>query len=138
MADRVRKVNYCYLMTPNRAGQGANILDELKSAGVNLLVYSGFPAKGGKAQIDLVPDRMTDLNRLARRKGWRLSKPKKAFLVTGKDEMGAVDRHIRKLAKQGISITAADAISAGQKRYGMVLWVKPKVYNRAARALGAR
>ncbi|MHC5015079.1 MAG: hypothetical protein ACYTGM_11340 [Planctomycetota bacterium] len=34
MADRVRKVNYCYMTVPARAGHGAKILGELKDAGV--------------------------------------------------------------------------------------------------------
>jgi hypothetical protein len=29
-------------------------------------------------------------------------------------------------------------VAAGQGRYGMILWVKPRDYARAARALGAR
>ena len=138
MADRVRKVNYTYMKVPNKAGQGARILGELQNQGVNLLAYTGFPAKGGKAQIDLIPDKMADLSRTARKNGWRLNKAKKAFLVTGKDTPGAVNKHIGKLAKAGISVTAADAITAGQGRYGMILWVKPKLYSRAAKALGAR
>ncbi len=138
MADRVRKVDYCYLTVPNRAGQGARILGELRAAGVNLLAYSGFPGGRGKAQIDLVPERMADLSRVARAKGWQLRRRKKAFLVTGQDEIGAVDRHVNRLADRGISITAADAVCAGKGRYGMILWVKPGAYGRAARALRAR
>jgi hypothetical protein len=137
MADRVRKVNYTYLMVPNRAGQGVKILGELQDEGVNLLAYSGFPSKG-KSQLDLIPERMADLNRVARKNGWRLAKTRKAFLVTGNDEIGAVHRHIRKLSDAGINITAADALCAGKGRYAMLLWVKPKAYARAARLLRAR
>ena len=137
MADRVRKVNYCYVTVSNRAGQGAKVLGQLNDAGVNLLAYSGFPAKGGKAQLDFVPESMAALRRVARKNGWRLSKPKKGFLITGKDEQGAVHRHIDRLARAKISITAADAVVAGKGRYGMILWVKPKDYNRAARVLRA-
>ena len=100
MADRVRKVNYCYLTVTTRAGHGASILGELKDAGVNLLAFSGFPVKGGKAQLDLVAQNMAPLRRVARKNGWRLSETKKAFLVQGSDEVGAVHRHIQKLADQ--------------------------------------
>ena len=51
---------------------------------------------------------------------------------------GAVHRQIRKLADQRLNITALDAVAAGKGQYGMILWVKPKDYARAARALGAR
>jgi hypothetical protein len=138
MADRVRKASYCYLTVPNRAGQGAKILNEIKLAGVNLLAYSGFPVKGGKAQLDLVAENMAKLRRVAKKNDWRMSKLKKGFVIQGKDEIGAVHRHVQKLADQRISVTAADAVSAGKGRYGMILWVKPKDYNRAARILKAK
>ena len=138
MADKVRKVNYCYFTVPNRAGQGTKILSEAKDAGVNLLAYSGFPVKGGKAQIDLVTDNMSRVRAFAKKKGWRLSRPKRGFLIQGPDKPGAFHRHTQKLAERKINITAADGISAGRGRYGMMLWVKKKDYARASRALKAR
>ena len=138
MADRVRKANYCYVSVTRRAGQGAKILGALNDAGVNLLGFSGFPLKGGKAQLDLLAQDTAAVRRVARKNGWRLSETKKAFLVQGDDQTGAVYRHVRKLADQGINVTAADAVAAGKGRYGMLLWVKPKDYARAARALNAK
>lgn len=138
MADRVRKVNYCYVKVASRAGQGASVLSTLRAEGVNLLAFSGFPAKGGKSQLDLIPEDMTALRRVARENGWRLSKVKKGFVITGSDVVGAVHRHIDRLAGSRINITAADAVMAGKGRYGMILWVKPKDYNRAARVLRAK
>ncbi len=137
MADRVRKVNYCYVKVASRAGQGASVLSTLRAEGVNLLAFSGFPAKGGKSQLDLIPEDMTALRRVARENGWRLSKVKKGFVITGSDVVGAVQRHIDRLAGSRINITAADAVMAGKGRYGMILWVKPKDYNRAVRVLRA-
>jgi len=138
MADRVRKVNYVYLKVPNRAGHGTKVLGELREAGVELLAYSGFPAKKGKAQIDLIPEDMFALRRVAKKNNWRLSKGKKGFLIQGNNDAGAVHRHINKLAAKKINITAADAVAAGKNRYGMILWVKPKDFNRAARVLRAK
>lgn len=138
MPDRVRKVSYCYPIVPNRAGQGARVLGELSDAGIDLLAYSGFPVGGGRSQLDLVVDDIGPLRRLARRNGWRLSKVKKGFLIQGGDRVGAVNRHLQKLADAKINVIAADGVAAGQGRYGMILWVKPRDYARAARALGAR
>ena len=138
MADRVKKVTYCYVKIPNRAGQGDRILGELERAGVNLLALSGFPAGGGKTQFDLIPESMADLKRVARKNRWKLSRTKKGFVVYGGDRIGAVHRHHHKLAKAGINVIAADAVMAGGGRYGMILWVKPKDYARAARVLGAK
>jgi hypothetical protein len=138
MADRVRRVNYAYVTVPNRAGQGEKTLGELRQAGVNMLAFSAFPAKARTSQIDIVAEDMVALRRVAKKNAWRLSKVKKGFLVQGKDEVGAVHRHVRKLATQKVNVIAADAVCAGKGRYGMILWVKPKDYARAARLLGAK
>ena len=60
MADRVKKASYCYPIVPTGAGQGARILAELSDAGINLLAYSGFPAGGGRSQLDLVVENVDD------------------------------------------------------------------------------
>jgi hypothetical protein len=138
MADRVRKVNYCYAKVSARAGQGAAVLGALREAGVNLLAFSGFPIGGGKAQLDLVSEDMAAVRRVARKQGWRLSKNKKGFLVQGSDQVGACHRQLQKLADKKINVTAVDAVTAGKGRWGMILWVKPKDYARAARALRAK
>jgi hypothetical protein len=138
MADRVRKINYCYAKVSARAGQGAAMLSKLRDAGVDLLAFTGFPIGGGKAQLDFVSDDMAGVRRVAREEGWRLSKPKKGFLVQGSDEVGACHRQLKKLAEKRINVTAVDALAAGRKRYAMILWVKPKDYARASRALRAK
>jgi len=137
MADSVRKVQYAYVMVPNRPGQGARMLLELKNSGVDLVAYSGFPGKKG-SQIDLVTHDMTGLKRVARQNGWKLSKTKKGFLIQGPDRIGAVHRHLARLAEKKVNVVAANAVAAGKGRYGMILWVRPKDYAKAARALGAR
>jgi hypothetical protein len=138
MADRVRQVNYCYVKVSARPGQGAAVLDELRKAGVNLLAFSGFPTTAGKAQLDLVGDDMAAIRRVARKNGWRLSKTKKAFLIQGDDRVGACHRQLKKLADQKINVTAVDAVAAGKGRFAAILWVKPQLHARAAKALGAK
>ena len=138
MADRVRKINYCYAKVSARAGQGAAILSKLRDAGVDLLAFTGFPIGGGKAQLDFVSADMAGVRRVARKEGWRLSKTKKGFLVQGSDALGACHRQLKKLADERISVTAVDAVAAGRQRYGMILWVKPKDYARASRTLRAK
>ncbi len=138
MADRVRKVNYCYVKVPHRAGQGVALLGALRDANVSLLAFSGFPFKAGISQLDLVAAKLGPVRRVAKKLGLRVSKPKKAFLIQGKDRLGAVHKHMRKLKDQKINITAAHAVCAGNGRYGMILWVKQGQYARAARALNAK
>ena len=138
MADRVRKVSYCHVSVPNRAGQGAKMLGALQEAGVNLVAYTGFPSKAGKSQLDFVTDDMAGLKRVARKGGWRLSKTKRGFLVQGDDRLGAAHRLFERLAGEKINVVAAEAVAAGKGRYGMILWVNPKSYARAAKVLRAK
>jgi hypothetical protein len=138
MADRVRKALYCYVVVPNRAGQGAKILGALAEAGVDLLAYSGFPAGGGRAQLDFVAPRLGDVKRALHRMALTPSATKRCFVIQGEDRVGALHRHIAKLGAAGISITAADAVAGGKGRYGVLLWVKPGDYAKAARVLGAK
>ena len=134
----IRKVNYVHIKAPNRTGEAVRVLTALREAGVNLLAFSGFPAGRGTAQIDLVTDDLAGLKRVARREGWRLSATKRAFLVQGMDRVGAVLAPLAKVSEQKINVIAADAVSAGMGRFGMIFWVAPRHYARAARALGAR
>ena len=133
-----RKATYAVLMVPARAGVGAAVLGALAKAGVNLEALTGFPAGAGRAQLDLVTNDQAAVRRVAAREGWRISRTRRCFVIRGRDRVGAVHRELRKLARAGISVTAADAVAAGGRRFGMILWVKPKDYARAARALRAR
>ena len=138
MAYMIRKVNYCKMNVLSRAGQGVKILGALKDAGVDLLAFTGFPTGGGKSQVDLVAVKMAGIQRVAKKNKWQISKTKKGFLVQGTDELGAAHRVLSRLAQENINIVAADAVAAGKGRYGMLMWVKPKDYNRAAKILNAQ
>ena len=137
MADTVRRVEYYYVTVPDRAGEGDRILSALGDDGVNLLAYLGFPVGGGQSQLDLVPEDPDSLKEAAARAGITLSEAKRAFLVQGDDRVGAVADTTAKLAGANINVTAAAASGSGAGRYGMILWVPPADYERAAGALGA-
>ena len=136
MADTVRRVEYYYVTVPDSAGEGDRILSALRDDGVNLLAYLGFPVGGGQSQLDLVPEDPDSLREAAARAGITLSEAKRAFLVQGDDRLGAVADITAKLAGGNINVTAAAATGAGAGRYGMILWVAPADYERAAGALG--
>ena len=133
-----RKVSYVDLKVPNRARQATQVLGALSEAGVNLLAFTGFPDRGGKSQIDLVTNDLVGVRRVARQQGWRIGKTTKGFLSQGRDRAGAVHRQLQKLADQRINVIAVDAVAAGKSQFGMILWVKPKDYNRAAKVLRAK
>jgi hypothetical protein len=137
MADTVRSVEYHYVTVPDAPGEVQAVLSAIKDSGVNLLAFLGFPAGGGQAQIDLVPEDAGALRAAAEQAGVTLSEAKRAFLIQGDDRIGAVSEVTGKVAGAGINITAAAAVGAGSGRFGMVVWVAPADYDRAAAALGA-
>lgn len=136
MAETIRMIDYFYLETPAKPGEALRVLNEFKAAGVNLLAFSGFP-KGRRSQLDFVPKDPRSFKAAARKSRLKLTGPKKAFLIQGKDRVGALAQLLEKLAAEEINVTAAQAICAGGGRYGMILWVKPRDVRRAARVLRA-
>jgi hypothetical protein len=137
MADTVRRVDYHYVTVPDAPGEVQGVLSALESRGVNMLAFLGFPLGGGQSQIDLVPDDAESLRAAAGEAGLSLSDAKRAFLIQGDDRVGAVADVTSKLAAAEVNIIAAAAAAAGSGRYGMILWVAPDDYDRAASALGA-
>jgi hypothetical protein len=137
MADSVRSVEYRYVTVSDTPGEVQRTLTALKDGGVNLVAFLGFPLGGGRSQIDLVPEDPGALRDAAERAGVTLSEAKRAFLVQGDDRVGAVADATAKLAEANVNITAAAAVAAGAGRYGMIIWVAPADYERAAGALGA-
>jgi hypothetical protein len=135
MPTTIRKVEYAYFTVANKAGEAARILEALRDSNLNLLAFSGFPQGRNKAQIDLVTDDIDALKAVARRFKWKLSRPKRAFLVHGTDEVGAALPPIARMAEAKINVIAADAVAAGEGRFGMLFWVAPRDYNRAAKLL---
>jgi len=136
MADKVRRVEYFYATVSDRPGQSVKMLSALKDAGVLLLAYHAFPIGGGQAQIDFVPEDARKFKQVAATAGVALTGPKRAFVITGDDRVGAAAEHAKKLADAKINITAITALGAGSGRYGMIVWVAHADYEKAATALG--
>ena len=136
MSETVRLVDYYYMEAPDKPGEALKILDQLRAAGVYLLAFSGFP-KGRRAQLDFVPANAPAFRATAKKAGWKITGPKKCFVIYGEDRMGVVADLLDSLVKAQINVTATQAIIAGADRYGMLLWVKSQDVKRAAKALGA-
>ncbi|OLC17148.1 MAG: hypothetical protein AUH29_03015 [Candidatus Rokubacteria bacterium 13_1_40CM_69_27] len=135
MAETIQLVDYFYVEAPDKPGEAARLLNELRRAGVNLLAFSGFP-KGKRSQLDFIPADPAAFRAAAAAAKWKLKGPKKGFLVQGDDRVGAVAEVLGRLAAAKINVTATDAVCAGAGRYGVILWVKPRDLKRAAQALG--
>ena len=136
MADTVRRIEYSALSVPDKAGEAHRVLAALAAEGIDLRAFCGFPLGEGKAQLDVVPSDARAFAAAAEKLKLRFRKPKPAFLVEGEDRPGAVAAVLERLAQRGIAVTAAQAISAGAGRWGMIVWVKPGKVEQAARALG--
>jgi hypothetical protein len=135
MAESISLVNYFYVMAPDKPGEAARMLGQLKQAGVNLLAFTGFP-KGKQAQLDFIPADSAAFRAVARQAKWKLVGPRQGFLVQGDDRVGAVADLLGRLAGAAINVTATDAVCAGAGRYGVIFWVKPRDLKRASKALG--
>lgn len=136
MPDTVRKVDYYVATIPHRAGQGAKVLNAFRDAKVNFRAIHAFP-EGNRAQIDFFPENSKAFEKAAKEAGIEVSRKKTAFLVQGRDRVGAVAEILGKLGDAGVNVTALDAVSAGGK-FGALLWVKPDKVDAAAKALGAK
>jgi hypothetical protein len=135
MAESISLVDYFYVMAPDKPGEAARMLGQLKQAGVNLLAFTGFP-KGKQAQLDFMPADPAAFRAVARQAKWKLVGPRQGFLVQGDDRVGAVADLLGRLAAAKINATATNALCAGAGRYGVILWVKPRDLKRASKALG--
>ncbi len=135
MEETIRLVDYFYIEAPDKPGEAARVLGQLRDAGVNLLAFSGFP-KGRRAQLDFVPADAAAFKAVAKQARWKIVGPKRSFLIQGEDRVGAVAELLGRLAAAKINVTATDAVCAGAGRYGVILWVKPRDVKRAAQAFG--
>jgi prephenate dehydratase len=133
----IRKADYYTMKVSQRPGAGAKMLAAMKAPGVTLLAFTGFPSGGG-AQVDFMPDDSVKFRHAAKKAGLRVSKRKTVFLVRGGDRVGALTGVLGKLASKRINLVALSAVTAGNRRYGMIFWVKPKDIGRTSRLLHAR
>jgi len=134
MSDTVRKVDYFYVVVPDRPGECSKVLSALAAENINLLAFSGFPSSR-KGQLDLVPEDSAAFKVAAKKLKLKLSPRKSGFLLQGDDRVGAMNEILGKLAGAKINVTAMDAVSSGGGRYGAIFWVKPPAVARAAKVL---
>jgi hypothetical protein len=136
MPDKIRRVDYFYVVVPDQPGEGARITGRLKEAGVNLLSLTAFPVEGGKTQIDFVPENPDAFVKAAKAAGLTLSPKKQAFFIQGNDRVGAMAEIFKKLADAKVNVHSTNAGCASGGGFGCIVWVKPPQMAAAAKALG--
>ncbi|MGQ0749398.1 MAG: hypothetical protein ACT4PS_02575 [Betaproteobacteria bacterium] len=137
MADTVRRVEYFSIEVSNKPGEAFKVLSALVSAGINLLACTGIP-RGRRAQINVVPEDSHQFRVAVKKAGLAFNPRKTGFLIQGEDRPGALADNLGKLAAAGVNLTAVDGLSAGEGRWGAILWVRPEDVSKAARLLGAK
>ncbi len=137
MASTVHEVEYYYALVADKPGEGRKLLEFLSERGVNLLGLTAFPVEDGKTQIDFFPTDPEQLRQAAEDAGIGLVGPKKAFIMQGEDRVGALYEFHLRLSNAGINVHASNGVVDGTGRFGYVIWVNPKDYDKASNVLHA-
>jgi hypothetical protein len=135
MDDLIRTAHYFKVTIADKSGTLAHMLAPLYDAGVNLLAVHAFP-RNRRTQVDVVPEDPTAFTDVAKPLKWKIKGPKVCFLMEGDDRPGALVDLTDQLASAKINMTALTATTAGQGRFGAILWVKARDVKKAAKVLG--
>lgn len=135
MADMIRTTQYFKVQIADKPGTLTGMLAPLHQAGVNLLAVHAFP-RNRRTQVDVVPEDPTEFKNVAKAHKLKIQGPKMCLLVDGDDRPGALADLTDRLASARINMTAVTGITAGQGRFGAILWVKPKDVKKAAKVFG--
>jgi hypothetical protein len=135
MADLIRTAQYFKVTIADTSGTLGHMLAPLHEAGVNLLAVHAFP-RNRRTQVDVVPEDPTTFKDVTKPLKWKVQGPKVCFLVDGDDRPGAMVDLTGQLGSAKINLTAVTAVTAGQGRFGAILWVKPRDVKKAAKVFG--
>ena len=126
----------CYsVIVPNKPGKGVHLLNSFKEAGVNFIGIWGYPVGKTRSRIDLVAEDPALLKKAAKQLKIELGKKQTAFHITGEDHPGAVAEILAGLAAKEINVYAAQALCAGNGRFGALIQVDPESVSKATRLL---
>jgi hypothetical protein len=137
MADLIRTAQYFKVNIADKSGTLGHMLAPLREAGVNLLSVHAFP-RNRRTQVDVVPDDPEAFKDIARSLKWKVAGPKVCFLIDGDDRPGVLADLTGQLGSANINLTAVTGVTAGQRRFAAILWVKARDVKKAAKVLGAQ
>jgi len=135
MADLIRTAQYFKMQIADKPGTLAGMLAPLREAGVNLLAVHAFP-RSRRTQVDMVPEDPIAFKNVAKAHKLKVQGPKMCLLVDGDDRPGALADLTDRLGSARINMTAVTGLTAGQGRFGVILWVKPRDVKKAAKVFG--
>jgi predicted amino acid-binding ACT domain protein len=103
-----------------------------REAGGNLLAVHAFP-RNRRTQVDVVPEDPTAFKNVAKAHKLKVQGLKICLLVDGEDRPGVLADLTDRLGSARINMTAVTGLAAGQGRFGVILWVKPRDVKKAAK-----
>ena len=135
MISSVKDVEYFSMVVADKPGEARKLFEFLSEKSVNLLALTAFPLGEGESRIDFFPEDPAPLRQAAEDAEVPLVGPKRAFLIQGEDEIGALyDFHL-KLYNARINVRACNGVVEGTGRFGYVIWVDPADYEEASKVL---
>lgn len=99
------------------------------------MAVHAFP-RNSRTQVDVVPEDPTAFKNIAKEHKLKMQGPKMCLLVDGDDRPGALTDLTDRLGSARINLTAVTGLTAGQGRFGAILWVKPRDVKKAAKVFG--
>jgi len=135
MADMIRTAQYFKVQIADKPGTLAGMLAPLREAGANLMAVHAFP-RNRRTQVDVVPEDPTTFKNIAKEHKLKMQGPKMCLLLDGDDRPGALTDLTDRLGSARINLTAVTGLTAGQGRFGAILWVKPRDVKKAAKVFG--
>ena len=136
MTVHARVVEYYCTCVEDKPGEGYRLLARLKRHEVNFLAFTSFPSGPGQVQLNFFPEDHEELLGAAKELNVTLLGPRKAFLITGDDRVGALADVFRRFYDADINMLAANCVADDRGGYGLIVWVAPPDCEEAARALG--
>ena len=136
MEDQMRIVDCFYVTVRDRPGEGHRLLEHISERGINLTAFTAIPTGTDETQICLVTEQQDRLEEAAADAGTALTGPKKAFLIQGRDRIGALHAYHLTLANAGVNVYSSNGVCDGKGDFGFILWVEPEDLDRAIDAFG--
>jgi hypothetical protein len=132
----VRRVDYFNTTIRDQPGEGYKLLAQLAELGINMVAFTAVPIGPTMTQLTIFPDDTPMMATEGKRAGLTLDGPHPAILVQGDDKMGALVGVHEQLYSANVDVFSSTAVTDGHGRYGYVLYIRPRDYERAVGALG--
>ena len=135
MAFNIRVIEYFHATVKDEPGEGFALLSALASESVNLVAFTAVPHGSTETQLTLFPESTTALARAAASVGIPLDGPRRALLVQGDDELGAIAEIHRNLAQAGLNVIASTGLADTCGTFGYIIHLRQAEIDDAAQVL---